>query len=400
MNHSNSTATNRPMVESDSAQIDSNVDSSKQPSNYNDEIISALKLHMTPGIGPRTFADLVEAFGSPQQVLAAAPSELKNIPGVGGKLVAEIAMAEKIDVQSQLDLCHQNDIEILAQPSVAYPRLLGEIYDPPNILFCAGQLKPVDEMAVAIVGTRHATQYGKKVAESLARSLAMAGVTIVSGLARGIDGIAHQAALDAGGRTVAVLGSGLLNIYPPEHRDLAEEIKKRGAVLSEALPMASPKSGCFPRRNRIVSGMSLGVIVIEAGAKSGALISARLASEQGREVFAVPGRIDSRMSQGCHALLRDGAKLVQSADDVLDELGPLMTPASTDGGNATIRKPAELMLTEQESRILNAIDDAPTNFDDIVAATDLPAARVLATISVLEMRRLIRRISGTTFARV
>ncbi|MEL7497107.1 MAG: DNA-processing protein DprA [Planctomycetota bacterium] len=367
--------------------------------NYNDEIIAALKLKMTAGIGPRLFGDLVKKFGSPLQVLEAPPAELRDLPGVGAKLVSAIVAAEQIDVQTQLDLCQSNGIEILAQSSVDYPQSLYQIYDPPSVLFCAGTLKPVDDMAVAIVGTRHATHYGKKVAESLARGLALAGITVVSGMARGIDAVAHRAALDAGGRTIAVLGGGLMNVYPPEHEDLAREISRQGAVLSEALPRVAPKSGCFPRRNRIVSGLSLGVVVVEAGQRSGALISARLAMEQNREVFAVPGRIDNRMSQGCHQLLRDGAKLVQSVDDILQELGPLAQPTITENGQ-TIRKPAELKLTEQETKVLNAIGTDPTGFDQVIAATQLPAPRVLATISVLEMRRLIQRISGTSFVRV
>ena len=188
-------------------------------------------------------------------------------------------------------------------------------------------------------------------------------------------------------------------MYPPEHADLAREITRQGAILTEALPMAAPKSGSFPRRNRIISGLSLGVIVVEAGDRSGALISARLAMEQGREVFAVPGRVDSRMSRGCHRLIRDGAKLVESVDDVLEELGPLANPTQVDP-EVTIRHPAELKLSEQETRVLNAILPEPTEFDQIIVATGLPASRVLSTISVLEIRRLVRRVSGTSLVRI
>ena len=291
------------------------------------QIEAGLRLKLVQGVGPKTFSDLVNYFGSPSEVLAAAPAQLRNVPGVGAKIVSAIAAAPADkSVQEQIDLCNQNGIEIITAGSREYPAILDEIYDPPSVLFCAGELTPADEIAVAIVGSRHATQYGKKVTQQLARGLALAGVTVVSGMARGIDGIAHRAALEAGGRTIAVLGGGILNVYPVEHTDLANQIKENGAVLSEALPMVAPKSGCFPRRNRIVSGLSLGVVVVEAGARSGAAISARLAMEQGRDVFAVPGRIDSRMSFGCHKLLKDGAKLVQSVDDILDELGPLFAP--------------------------------------------------------------------------
>lgn len=364
------------------------------------DIESALRLKLVPGIGPKTYSDLVNHFGSPTKVLEAAPALLREVQGVGAKIVSAIIAAPgDQSVATQLKICRDNDIQILSAASSQYPRILDEIYDPPSVLFCAGEITAADEIAVAIVGTRHATQYGKKVAEQLARGLAMAGITVVSGLARGIDAVAHRAALDAGGRTLAVLGGGILNVYPAEHAGLADQIKKSGAVLSEALPKVAPKSGCFPRRNRIVSGLSLGVVVVEAGDRSGASISARMAMEQGREVFAVPGRIDSRMSAGCHKLLKDGAKLVQSVDDILDELGPLISPTKIDA-ETTIHHPAELKLTEQEKKILNVISNEPTSFDFVVSEAGLPTARVLSTITVLEMRRLIRRVTGTTFVRL
>ncbi len=361
---------------------------------------AALCLHLVPGIGPGVFGDLIAKFGSAAAALHAAPSEIRDIPGIGPKLHRQIVDASRsIDIQPQLELCRENDISILDQTDEQYPAPLKEIHDPPPILFSQGRLTAADSIAIAIVGTRHATHYGKTVTERLARGLAMAGFTIVSGLARGIDAAAHRGALQAGGRTIAVLGGGLLRMYPPEHAGLAAEIRNQGALLSEALPMNAPKSGSFPKRNRIVTGLSLGLIVVEAGDRSGALISARLAMEQNREVFAVPGRIDSRMSRGCHRLIRDGAKLVESVDDVLDELGPLATPTRLDAAN-TIHHPAELKLTDQETIVLNSIRNEPTEFDQIVVQTGLPPARVLSTISVLEIRRLIRRTSGTSFMRI
>jgi DNA processing protein len=201
-------------------------------------------------------------------------------------------------------------LQIVPRGSAGYPQPLDEIPDPPPLLFVHGALQAADALAVAIVGSRHATHYGLTQAERLAGSLARAGFTIVSGLARGIDAAAHRGALAAGGRTLAVLGSGVLNIYPPEHQELAVQIRSQGAVLSEAPPHSNPLSGAFPQRNRIISGLALGVIVVEASARSGALITARHAMEQGRDVFAVPGRVDSRNSHGCHRLIRDGAKLV------------------------------------------------------------------------------------------
>ncbi|MEE2826072.1 MAG: DNA-processing protein DprA, partial [Planctomycetota bacterium] len=237
------------------------------------------------------------------------------------------------------------------------------------------------------------------VAERLARDLANSGITVVSGLARGVDAAAHRAALAAGGRTLAVLGSGVLDLYPAEHKGLAREICQQGAVLSERPPRSPPRRSAFPQRNRIVSGLSLGVVVVEAAERSGALISARLAMEQDREVFAVPGRIDSRLSRGCHRLIRDGAKLVETVDDILEELGPLSMP-SVQADGRELRHPAELRLTEQEQLILQAIGAEVTELDQVVAVTGLPVARVLSTISVLEIRRLVRRLSGSTFTRV
>ena len=364
------------------------------------ELEAAMRLHLVPGIGPVTHGELVRVFGSPEGVLKASPADIRNVPGVGPKLVLQLSLAkESTGVQSQLELCRQNDIQIITRSDSNYPKPLAEIYDPPNLLFCRGELLDIDQVAIAIVGTRHASNYGRAIATRLATGLAMAGFTIVSGLARGIDAAAHRAALAAGGRTVAVLGGGLLKMYPPEHVQLAKEIEKSGAVLSESLPMQPPKSGSFPRRNRIVTGLCLGVIVVEAGERSGALISARMAMEQGREVFAVPGRVDSRMSRGCHRLISDGAKLVESIDDVLEELGPLANPARIDP-ETSIRHPAEMKLSDQETNVLRAIGTEKTEFDAVVVVTGLPPARVLATISVLEVRRLVRRVTGTSFVRV
>lgn len=360
----------------------------------------AMQLSLISGVGPKVFADLIEQFGSPQAALAAGPAALQQVPGVGTKLARAIVSAESFDeVDSAIALCAKNSIAILQRGHENYPKLLFEIYDPPNLLYVQGKLEPVDELAIAIVGSRHATNYGLTQAEKLARGLSLAGLTIVSGLARGIDQAAHRGALAAGGRTIAVLGGGVLNIYPPENAGLSKEVRNQGALISEAHPMSAPKSGSFPQRNRIISGMCLGVIIVEAAQKSGALITARLGNEQGREVFAVPGRVDSRLSVGCHRLIRDGAKLVQTVDDVLEELGPLATPIRVDS-QQVMRNPAELKLNEQETAVLQAIDTHPTDMDTIVSKSGLPIARVLSTISVLEIRRLVRRLSGSTLIRL
>ena len=364
---------------------------------------AALRLQMVQGIGPRIYGDLIERFGSPEAVLNANPSDIRTVPGVGAKLSSNLALASEIDIEPLLDCCQGHGISILQRGGTGYSKRLEEIYDPPAILFGKGELLPCDELSIAIVGTRHATRYGLKVADQLARGLALAGLTIVSGLARGIDAAAHKGALAVGGRTIAVLGGGLLKMYPPEHQSLADEISQSGAVLSESLPMQAPKGGSFPRRNRIVTGLSLGVIVIEAADRSGALISARLANEQGREVFAVPGRMTDRMSKGTNALIRDGATMVQSVDDVLEQLGPLPSAATIEtsaGESLTIRSPAELKLNEQEMLVLQLVSEDATEIDWLIQRSELPASRVLSTVSVLEMRRLVRRVSGTAVVRI
>lgn len=365
------------------------------------ERAAALRLALIPGVGPLTRRRLLERFGDPESVLKAAPCDLQSVSGVGPKLCRAIADAYKlVDAEEEIENCRREKVEILFESQPNYPRSLHELPDPPGVLFVRGNIKPSDTLAVAIVGSRHATHYGLQQAERLAGGLARAGYTVVSGLARGIDAAAHRGALAAGGRTIAVLGSGVLNIYPPEHVELAEEVAACGAVISEAPPRAAPLSGMFPQRNRIISGLSLGVLVVEASQRSGALITARHAMEQGRDIFAVPGLVTSRMSHGCHQLIRDGAKLVATVDDVLEELGPLpeATPSPTDGRE--IHHPAELLLNELEQKVLAAVPSEATTIDNIIATSELPAPQVLATVSVLEMRRLVRRLSGNLLMRL
>jgi len=364
-----------------------------------DHVASEVLLSLVPGVGPRIRQKLLAHFGSAEAVLAAAQSELREVPGIGAKISQAISTARReVDLEAELARCREHAIGLLTESEEGYPPRLKEIPDPPGVLFVRGSIVPADGLAVAIVGTRHATHYGLAQAERLASGLSRAGYTIVSGLARGIDAAAHRGALKAGGRTLAVLGSGVLNVYPPEHKELAAEICLHGAVLSENPPLSPPLAGAFPQRNRIITGLSLGVIVVEAADRSGALISATHAHEQGREVFAVPGRVDSRMSRGCHKLIRDGAKLVESVDDVLEELGPLATPTKRDDGSE-VRHPAELQLNEPEQAVLAAVTDEPTSIDDLVVASGLAVQNVLATVSVLEMKRLIKRVSGNRVIR-
>ena len=366
----------------------------------NHELRNQLLLAMTSGVGPLTRQRLLAQFGSPESILRASYGELQSVQGVGPKLAKRIAEARnEIDVDAQIEIARNNNVEILLETSDTYPPLLSEIHDPPGVLFARGTLLPIDKLAVAIVGTRHATRYGIEQATKLATSLAKAGITVISGMARGIDTAAHQAALAAGGRTIAVLASGVLKPYPPENAELAKQIAESGCVLSEAAPTMPPISGMFPQRNRIISGMSLGSIVVEAADRSGALITARHAWEQNREVFAVPGPVDSRLSNGPHRLLRDGAKLVMTVDDILEELGPLAHSAEREDGT-TVRVPAEVSLNEVEQQVLQAILPAGSLIDEVTQSSGLPVHRVLSTLSVLEMRSLIRRIGGNRVARV
>lgn len=372
------------------------------------EILDHVRLSCVPGIGGKLRRMLLDRFGSPQAVFAASPKEITAVGRIGPKLAGTIAALANGPIADEvLDICCRRGVQLLVEGSDGYPTILSRIDDPPGLLFVRGELRPCDALAVSIVGARHATPYGKRVASQLAGGLTRAGYTVVSGLARGIDAAAHRGAIDAGGRTIAVLGTGVLNIYPPEHADLATEVIGHGAVVSEAPPLAEPHPGAFPPRNRIISGLALGTVVVEAADRSGALITARLAGEQGREVFAVPGQVDCRMARGCHRLIRDGAKLVESVDDVLEELGPLFETTVTADGRE-VKSPAELQIGDIERTVLDAVDAhmkqaggrATIEVDGLVAATGLAASQVLSTIGVLEMRRILRRLPGSRVERV
>jgi DNA processing protein len=357
-------------------------------------------LTMVPGVGPLTSRALLERFGTAGGVLDAPIALLRDVAGVGPKLAGRIATARRdFDADAELDLCRRSGVRIIPRGDAPYPPPLEDIPDPPCLLYARGTIEPRDQLAIALVGSRRCTPYGVRIAERLAGALARVGLTVVSGLARGIDAAAHRGALRAGGRTLAVMANGLAQVYPPEHDDLAREVAAAGAVLSE-MPMHQPPiSELFTRRNRIISGLCLGVVVVEATPRSGSLSTARHAVEQNREVFAVPGPVDSLPSQGCHRLIRDGARLVETVDDILDELGPLVREVRPSPEETPVRHPAELALSDLERSLLGRLDDNPVAVDELIARTGLTASQVLATLSVLEVRRLVRRLPGHQFVR-
>ena len=280
-----------------------------------------LALALVPGLGPKLTAAVLAHFGSAAAVRRASAREFEAIPLIGPKLAGKFADAvQKVNVVAEWELVRKHGVRVVRLGDAEYPVPLTEIPDAPPLLYFRGELTSADANAVGIVGSRSCTPYGKRVAAAIAGGLARAGWTVVSGLARGIDGAAHRGALDAGGRTVAVLAGGLSRIYPPEHADLADEVSRSGCLVTETPMTVDPQPGMFPARNRIISGLSRAVIVVEANLRSGALITVTHAAEQGREVYAVPGNVDSAASAGCLDLIRKGARLVRTADDVLDDL--------------------------------------------------------------------------------
>jgi len=357
-------------------------------------------LTMVSGVGPRTCGVLLSRFGTASKVLDAPFSQLRDVTGVGAKLAERIGQVRhEQSGRIELESCRKMGVDVIVRGDPAYPEPLEEIPDPPSLLYVKGNLESRDQLAIAIVGSRKCTPYGLRVAERLAAALARTGFTVISGLARGIDAAAHRGALKAGGRTLAVLANGLSQIYPPEHEELAREVSRAGALISETPLFQQPMAGLFPQRNRIISGLSLGVVVIEATPRSGSLSTAAHAVEQNREVFAVPGPVDSLASRGCHRLIRDGAKLVETVEDVLEELGPLVREVRTNPDEPPVRHPAELALTDDERALLGHLGDGPIGVDELIVKTRMTAGQVMATLSVLEVKRLVRRMPGHTFVR-
>ncbi|MHC4253437.1 MAG: DNA-processing protein DprA [Planctomycetota bacterium] len=413
--------------------------------------LAILRLHLTGRVGIITFKKLVNAFGSAEAALAAPESRLSEVAGIGKNAAREIASGRSKSAaaaEREIELAGEQGVKIVTRADDDYPPALNEIYDPPLVLYVKGELTKRDRLACAIVGTRRCTYYGRSQAERIASHLAGLGITIVSGLARGIDSAAHRGALAAGGRTIAVMGCGLARVYPPENEELAAEIVEHGALVSEFPMEVGPARENFPRRNRVISGMSLGVLVVEGSMRSGAMITANFANEQGRQVYALPGKVDTPGARGPHRLIKDGAKLVEGPEDILDELGPAadsleldrvaqepdepdepdgVDEADEEAGEAEEAPDAEAEsarakpkkrkrakapsskksvekaypgLSPTEKKLLAALSTDPRDIDDITAETELSPAEVSAGLLVLEIRRLAKQLPGKRFVRL
>lgn len=365
-----------------------------------------LRLHLCSEVGPIRFGNLLHELGGIDAVLGASVKTLTGVTKVGEKVATNIARGrDESNVAAEIALARSRGVRILCLADDDYPPALRTIPDAPPCLYVLGSLEKEDAVALGIVGSRHCSRYGAEQAERFAALAANAGLTVVSGMARGIDTAAHHGALTGGGRTLAVIGCGLCHLYPPESAELALGIIEHGALLSE-LPMSvPPDTKNFPPRNRIIAGLSLGVLVVEAGQRSGALISARLALEYNREVFAMPGRIDTPQSEGCHKLIKEsGAKLVTSLGDILAELGEtgatLLGSADSAERDGTEGAPPRLVkLDEYEQKVLAAIADESAAIEELCDACGLPPARVAAALTGLQLKGVVRRTGPDVYER-
>jgi DNA processing protein len=383
-----------------------------------------LALHLAPDLGPLRTAALLERFGSALAVVQASAAQFSDVPHIGQRLADKLSTAlRQVDVDGELQELAKHNTYLRVLGSLEYPPALATITGAPHLLYVRGTIEPRDAQAVALVGSRDCTTYGKRVAERLAGELARAGWTVISGLARGIDSMAHRGALEAGGRTLAVLAGGLSKIYPPEHTGLAREVEAAGAVLSEAPMKQSPLPGMFPARNRIISGLARAVVIVEANEKSGALITAEHAAEQGRPVFAIPGPIDSPASAGAHRLIRDGAILCRGLDDILEELQTLPPPAPapmtwTPGlpplapAAAPAAEPAPAVaaaapvpvgpppdLSAEQRRIWDFLAGEPRHVDQMAQQLSLSVPQLSGLLMMLEMKKVVRRLPGNRYER-
>jgi DNA processing protein len=393
---------------------------------FSPDVVDHLALALVPGLGPKLTGALLARFGSATKALSASASELREIPHIGDTLAQALSQAfRSVNTASELELLQKHGVRPVPLGFPGYPQPLSRVPGPPPLLYFRGEWKSDDANGVGIVGSRSCTNYGLKTALQLARGLARAGFTVISGLARGIDAAAHRGALEGGGRTIAVMAGGLSKIYPSEHKELADEIAaNRGCVMAETSMQMDPQPGMFPARNRIISGLSRAIIVVEANARSGALITAQHAAEQGREVYAVPGPVDSPSSAGCLELIRNGARLVRSADDVIEDLQGLV---SSGAGEVRTKEPDRKLesrdrkqekdlsgkesaattqhaaspapdLTPVEQRVFDALASR-RHADELARELSLSVGELSRTLMLLELKKLVRRLPGNNYER-
>ncbi|MDD2654939.1 MAG: DNA-processing protein DprA [Candidatus Omnitrophica bacterium] len=358
-----------------------------------------IAINTVSGIGSIKLKRLIDHFGSAEKIFSSSKKELAALSGISEKIAQDILKASDAKaLKEEEDLIKKHNVKIISILDNDYPVNLKNIPDPPPVLYVKGDIIPQDDFAIAIVGSRRASFYGLSTAEDFAQKLASVGITIISGLARGIDSSAHRGALKAKARTIAVLGSGLASIYPPENKMLSDEISRSGAVVSEFPMKIKPLAYNFPRRNRIISGLSLGVVVVEASRNSGALITADNALEQGREVFAVPGKVDSATSFGTNLLIKQGAKLASSIEDIIEELKLCFKNRIKEIENKT-RLTEDYSLSDIESKLFGAISDVPKHIDEIAQESGLNIDSTLSMLIHMELRHIIRQLPGKLFVR-
>lgn len=351
-----------------------------------------IALSMLQDVGPVSSRKLLSVFEAPERIFNAEIDALLSVEGIGinrAKNIKKFSSWEVVDMQTRV--LEKKGIKAISLMEPSYPEMLKEIEDSPIVLYAKGDIQPQDRYAIAIVGSRKPTFYGTSVAESLSQELASMGFTIVSGMARGIDAISHKGAIRAGGRTIAVLGSGLDVPYPPENKGLMDKIGASGYIISEFPSGTPPDKENFPKRNRLISGLSLGVVVIEATSDSGSLITAGYALEQGREVFAVPGNITSPNSEGTNELIKKGAALTRKAEDIVEELAPVLR------GFIRSKEKAKIEVTDEEKSVCNLLSGEPKHIDDISRESGLPASKVLGILLGLELKGAVRQTTGKRF---
>lgn len=377
---------------------------------HSPDIEKWLSLIRADGVGPVTFRKLVETLGSIEAALGASVGQLTRVEGIGDKTAERIARSrERFNAAEEIDLADKHGVCMICLEDARYPAALGHIYDPPPVLYVKGTLCRQDSLALAVVGSRRCSQYGLEQANRFGHFLASTGFTVVSGLARGIDSAAHRGALAAHGRTFAVQGCGLAQAYPPENKTLFAQIAEHGAVVSE-LPMRyEPLSENFPGRNRIIAGLSMGTLVVEASLKSGALITAQASLENNRDVMAVPGPIDTPTFAGSHKLLKQGARLIDSIEELMDALGCVgndlkdhavqAARVAEESAQKMLFDVSDLKLTEAERQVYNCFDGRPLHLEELIVQTDLPVGTIYAATVGLQLKGLVKQLAGNMFAR-